>query len=115
MRCLEKEEVVFLKRKFVMHPEMKCFVAPLDTDSIWKALIFEPKNVESVQERMKQVFEDGQREFFLHGKEKFLEFQRLMNDENQKLLPFRRYGFVNLEFDKLVEAYNSDLLFATPL
>lgn len=115
-RFLDKEEIVFLKRKFARHPEMNCIVAPLATDSIWKALCFEPKNAKpSCEHRISQVYEDGQREFFLYGKAEFQKFQSIVKKVNDDLPYFARYHLKDLEFDDLVEKYQSDVLFMTSL
>lgn len=72
---IEFKDLVFLKRRFLEDKELG-YIAPLDTDSIYKALMFE--NCElgvSPEQRLYDVASGAQREFFLHGELAFKEFQ----------------------------------------
>jgi len=61
-------EMQFLKRKFVFDERFHAYVAPLEMDSIWKALAFEKldSGVSSSQ-RLFQIAQAAALEFYLHG------------------------------------------------
>lgn len=72
-------ELTFLKRSF-RFDEVLGYVAPLEKDSIYKALSFEKKEAGiTPTERLRLVAESSQREFFLHGRTAFESFQQLLN------------------------------------
>jgi len=101
-KFLEISEAVLLKRKFAVHKQLEEVVGPLDKNSIYKALCFEPKNaIPSTAHRLVQVIEGAQREFFLHGREEFVEFQKevFSLEEVVKLGPKR------LDFEELLLSY----------
>jgi len=101
-KFMNLEEMVLLKRSFKHHVELDEVVGPLDKNSIYKALCFEPKNaVPSTYHRLKQVIDGAQREFFLHGKEDFLRFQdKLVKCNSLKVIPFILH-----DFDQLLTSY----------
>jgi hypothetical protein len=87
----------FLKRNFVKHDKLG-YIAPLNIDSIWKAIAFEAKEcgVPS-RTRMEQVLLQSQRELFLHGSEEFLKFQQLLDlIEQEHELVVERLPYVKL-------------------
>ena len=94
----------FLKRSFRFDTELNLWFAPIDEDSIWKALCFQRKDAEvTPTDRLLQVGENAQREFFLYGKRVFLEKQMHLTalyDKHE--LRLRR-----LDFDVLLEEYKS--------
>jgi len=97
------EELTFLKRKIVKHLRFG-FVAPIDTDSIFKALMFEKIEAGiSPVARLNQVMLGAQREMFLHGKEAFIKFQ----DEMSEIFKKRSRSFEKLDFDALVLEYEA--------
>lgn len=67
---------VFLKRRFVWSDEMDMYLAPIDTDSIYKALCYQSKEANiDPHVRLAQVALGCQREAFLHGREFFDQMQ----------------------------------------
>lgn len=71
------EEGTFLKRRFVWSSELNAYLAPIDTDSIYKALCWQSKegNVHP-NVRLQQVALGCQREAFMHGRAFFDQMQR---------------------------------------
>lgn len=65
-------EMQFLKRRFVFDERFHAYVAPLEMDSIWKALAFEKldSGVSSSQ-RLYQIAQAASLEFYLHGDDVF--------------------------------------------
>jgi hypothetical protein len=96
------ESLTFLKRSFVF-TEMLGFVAPIVEDSIYKGMMFENRELGiSPLERLHAVCEGAQREFFLHGRNKFKLFQKFLTT----LYEEHRLGPVHLlDYDALVEEY----------
>lgn len=69
------DNLVFVKRKFRLDDELG-YVAPIATDSIYKALMFESTELGvSPEQRLYDVAMGAQREMFLHGKDEFQQFQ----------------------------------------
>jgi hypothetical protein len=93
------KEVTFLKRRFVIDGER--VLAPLDEDSIYKMLCYKvlPSHC-SDEEHEKSILNAAQREFFLHGEEKFDDFQELMKDN-------KLYN-AGLTYEKLSKEYDDD-------
>jgi hypothetical protein len=85
-------EVTFLKRRFRWDGVM--MLAPLNLTSIYKGLCFAIKSTISDKDRSIQVLEVSQYEMFMHGKEKFNEFERKL--EEIKDLTFRRFSYDDL-------------------
>jgi len=76
---LDLSEAVFLKRRFVFDAELGFYLAPLEKDSILKAVCFEDVQAETTKaSRMIDVARGVQREAFLHGREYFDEMQERM-------------------------------------
>lgn len=96
----------FVKRTFRWEAVLQLWVAPLDTDSIWKMLAFwTAKNEGGVSyvQRMCECLDVAQREMFLHGKVALEEFQGKL-EERCKDLCWTVYWY---PFDELVEKYLS--------
>lgn len=76
-RQIPFDEGTFLKRRFVWSDELKAYVAPIDTDSIYKALCFQSKegNVHP-NARLQQVALGCQREAFMHGRDFFEQMRK---------------------------------------
>jgi hypothetical protein len=74
------EDLQFVKRKFVAHDKFG-WIAPIETDSIYKSLMFEDvqMGVSPIQ-RLHDVISGAQREFFLHGRGAFEQFQGELSD-----------------------------------
>jgi DNA polymerase III delta prime subunit len=109
MKFIPFEDLTFLKRKFLWSVELKSYVAPIDTDSLYKAFCYENRdqNVTEVA-RLGDVFQGAQREAFLHGKaffQEFIEFTTSVFDKHQ--LPYKV-----LDYDMLKQEY-LDGLFRT--
>lgn len=92
---VDPSELQFVKRKFVFNELLNGYVAPLDKDSIYKALCFEDKKIGVTPvQRLVDVALNAQREAFLHGKEFFFQFQSelkvasLATDIDVKMLDF---------------------------
>jgi len=66
------ENLTFLKRKFVWSDEMSAFLAPIELDSIFKALCFQSKDANlTPRQRLCDVAQTVQREAWLHGRDFF--------------------------------------------
>jgi DNA polymerase III delta prime subunit len=103
---LSQDEVSFLKRKFRDTEEFG-FMAPIDTDSIFKALAFYSSEcgISSV-ERLRAVASSMQREAFLHGKPYFYKFKSWM------MFVFDKHSmpmFDLLDYGKLEDEYRHKL------
>lgn len=71
----------FLKRKWRTDPETGYVFAPLDEDSIWKALAYERSDSgETPEARLYACAQNAQREFFLYGREVFLNRQLVVEE-----------------------------------
>lgn len=100
---IEFEDLVFIKRKFKFNEELG-YVAPLDTDSIYKSLCFDKKDIGTTwQARLENVGRSAQREFFLHGRDAFDEFQCLLKPLAAENGIVQTY----LNYDNLVQEYKS--------
>jgi energy-coupling factor transporter ATP-binding protein EcfA2 len=100
---VSREDIVFLKRHFVFSSETNTYLAPLEKDSIYKALCFDKADSKSDSpiSRLVDIANSCQREFFLHGKKEFLEFQELLREtKDAKGIPFRL-----LDYDSLMVEY----------
>jgi hypothetical protein len=96
-------DLSFLKRKFVAD-ERFGYVAPIDTDSIYKALMFEDRKCGvSHEQRLLDVALSAQREFFLHGRKKFDGFQGFITH----LFKIKGREIELLKYDQLVEEYEN--------
>lgn len=74
-------DVTFLKRRFRFDKDSNMWFAPIEVDSIWKALCFQRQDAEiTPTERLSQVGENAQREFFLHGRDVFERQQVFLRD-----------------------------------
>lgn len=70
-------EASFLKRGFLKHSELKCYVAPLDIDSILKRFHWVKKPNEtplSFEEQFSAYVDGALRDMFLHGREAYSTF-----------------------------------------
>jgi hypothetical protein len=103
-KTVPKEELQFLKRKWVFNPDLKGYSAPIETDSIYKSLCFEGKKlgVTSVQ-RLCDVAQGAQREAFLHGRVFFSKFQSELVEVTS--LPWIPMPLVMLKYEDLVQEY----------
>jgi len=73
------ENLVFIKRHFVWDSHLSRYLAPLEWDSVIKPLCFEKVDIGTTSEqRLVDVASMGQREAWLHGKERFAEYQSLI-------------------------------------
>nr|URG14758.1 MAG: RNA dependent RNA polymerase [Picornaviridae sp.] len=70
---MELSDLTFLKRRFVLWPD-GFYRAPIDTDSIYKAMCFERKDGVSGLERLIAVYQSALREAYLHGEGFFNRF-----------------------------------------
>jgi len=78
---ISAEQISFLKRQFRFEEEVGGYVAPLDMVSIRKALMVTlPSGVVSKERAMVDCINTQNEEMFHHGKEKFLAFQRILNE-----------------------------------
>jgi hypothetical protein len=80
---VSREDAQFLKRKFRFDPDIGEYMAPLDSESIWKMLSFWDKDKQlnvSFSVRMSQAFDVAQREFFLYGKEYLSEIMPVLRE-----------------------------------
>lgn len=97
------EDLVFVKRKFVMW-EDGMYRAPLDKDSIFKALCYETNRSDtSSVERLSNVFISGQHEAYLHGREFFNQFQ----EEISTIFMKHDLPYSLLTFEELDEKFKS--------
>jgi len=73
------EECEFLKRHFVYDDKIQCWLAPIQEESILKSLFYrkDEGNISDI-EHLSQVCMNAQREYFQHGKEKYLQWQKIM-------------------------------------
>lgn len=109
---VEELQMQFVKRRFRYERRISLWVAPLDTDSIWKMLAFyTAKNEGGVSyiQRMCECLDVAQREFFLHGEVPFEEFKRELIPLCDEL-GWTVYWY---SFDELVEKYLSGESFMT--
>lgn len=99
------KDVSFVKRRFRFDVREQLWFAPLEEDSIWKALCFQRSDAAvDPYERLLQVAENAQREFFLYGKEVFLEKQAVINSMfNDADLTLPR----QLSYEYLIEEFRS--------
>jgi hypothetical protein len=101
-RYIRFEDITFLKRTFLWSDDLGGYVAPIDTDSIYKALAFESmQSGISPEQRLIDVMGGAQREAFLHGKKFFIEFQQWA----LALFANHRMNFSVLIYEELVTEY----------
>jgi hypothetical protein len=90
----------FLKRGFRFEKDLGVYVAPIDTDSIWKMLSFwntSKQNNVSFTDRMSAAFDVAQREFFFHGKDSFEYHLLVLKDlalRGDISVPWKSYDFL---------------------
>jgi hypothetical protein len=103
------EDLTFLKRRFDWSDEMGAFLAPLETDSIYKALCFERRESGvSPPERLAGIADGAQREAFLHGKEFFAKFQRELVDAFDKhQIPLKVHNYEALKGEFLENKFRT--------
>ncbi len=69
---LSIDKVSFLKRNFVYNEELKCHVAVLCEDSIWKSLMIHiPSTIDSPQKQCMDTVRSAVSEWFFYGRERF--------------------------------------------
>lgn len=104
--CNDIETCGFLKRKFYFNDDLGQYTAPLDEESIYKMMCFrEDKGTLSELEYVIIAANEANRQFFLAGKEKFDEFNRILKDATPSIV----YDRFNLDsYDKLKEIYLTD-------
>lgn len=74
---IDIKDATFLKRSFVYDEDVGCIIAPLDVSSFDKMMTARlPKADMATEAHAVCVIETAQREYFFHGKEKFLERQK---------------------------------------
>jgi hypothetical protein len=107
LESLPFEALTFVKRMFVMSPDIKQYIAPIAIDSIYKPFLYQEKGegVSSLQ-RLLDLSLAQQREAFLHGKPFFEKFQAKLTQvfENHRMIASLKY----LSFDALVEEYHNN-------
>lgn len=91
------EDLVFLKRKFVLWDD-GFYRAPLAPDSLYKALCFERKDGLRGLERLIGVYMGACREAYLHGEEFFNEFVTNCQKGFEVELPHFSFQQLNEEF-----------------
>lgn len=106
-RDLPFEDLVFIKRKFVLWSD-GWYRAPLDKDSLFKALAFQGDSTLSMSARLVSVYESMVREAYMHGEDFFNEYygwirelfikHRLAAAEGEEILSgmAKPYHFENL-------------------
>jgi len=104
-KFLSLSDLTFLKRRFLFDAELGFYMAPIECDSIYKALCFESmeKGVSSAQ-RLVDVAANCQRESFLHGKKFFDEMVAYLKetfDKHQMLHVFLELQYVDLQTEFL--------------
>jgi hypothetical protein len=103
---VSRQDAQFLKRKFRFDDDLLQYMAPLESDSIWKMLSFWSKDKQvnvSFSVRMSQAFDVAQREFFLYGKDHFHEMLPILKEMAELkdiVVPWKSY-------DELKETYLS--------
>lgn len=76
-------EASFLKRSFAYHKDLRCFVAPLEIDSILKRFHWVKKPSETplnFEEQFSAYVDGALRDMFLHGQESYLDFCLKINN-----------------------------------
>jgi hypothetical protein len=74
---ISPDDMTFLKRNFRYHPEVKCVVAPLDLDSIYKSLEWRiPSSFVNEETQMEQTTNSALREIFFHTRKENFELIR---------------------------------------
>jgi hypothetical protein len=95
-------ELTFVKRKFKFSKDLQGYVAPLETDSIYKGMMFEKRQAGVAPlQRLAEVAQGAQREMFLHGKNEFANFQLLLKGLETK----HDVHFQYLEHEALRQEY----------
>jgi len=94
------EETSFLKRGFRLDPVLG-YVAPLDINSLWKALCWTSPSELSDYDRSVALLQESQRVAFLHGKEKFIEIQEELKRASCKVR-FKMFIYEDLEKEYLL-------------
>lgn len=91
------EDLTFVKRRFSYNSELG-YIAPIETDSIYKGLMFEKKQCGvSPEQRLCDVIEGAQREYFLHGYDKFISFRAwISNVISEYRLPAKLLDYSDL-------------------
>jgi energy-coupling factor transporter ATP-binding protein EcfA2 len=105
------DELQFVKRNFVKRANLG-YVAPISTDSIWKALAFQSQDCGvSHRDRLIAVLEQVQREWFLHGEEAFIRFQSFLDEiETSNGIYVKRLDFCELTNEYIVRGLFLDQL-----
>jgi hypothetical protein len=74
-------EVSFLKREFMWNDELDAYMAPLDSESIWKSLmIFVPSSTDSPQKQCLDIVRSAVEEWFFYGRERFEKEKKFLED-----------------------------------
>jgi hypothetical protein len=106
---VSREEAVFAKRRFRFEPAIGCYVAPLEKDSIWKMLSFyKTPDDKSDTAHFAVLFDVGQREMFLHGREELVKYQEMC----EKICEKHSINVKWVGFDEYVTRFiNNDPIF----
>lgn len=99
------DELSFLKRTFRKSEELNVYVAPIDSDSIYKSLCFENiRSGISTSQRLVDLGASCQREWFLKGKKEFYAFQEWAG----KLYFEKGYHFQVLSWEELEKEWRDN-------
>lgn len=83
---IDIKEVSFLKRGFVWSQDLEKWVAPLERASIFKMLhTVNKSSAISMEEQQAEVLANANREFFLHGREDFLDAHEKLRDIAERM------------------------------
>lgn len=95
------EKLTFLKRSFRFDDELGLYVAPIDTDSLYKSLCFQEQKLGVAGDtRLKDCALSAQREAFLHGKQYFDELQTWLEGvfkKHQMTLVFQKLDWETIK------------------
>jgi len=96
---ISRDKAVFVKRGFYFCPINKVYLAPLATDSLFKALSFSDNSGKNISEteRLSQVVDMVHREFFFHGRSVF-EAEKLFLE---KIVKINRISVQFFSYDEL--------------
>jgi hypothetical protein len=99
-RYVKLKDATFLKRRFLGEGDR--VYAPLSLKSIYKSLCYRLESKATDSEHLASVLLCAQREFFLHGRTAFDEFQSVLRENG--------YVWALLEYDDLLKAFDEDRL-----
>lgn len=109
LNFVELKDVVFLKRSFRYDEEFRCYMAPLDEESIKKMMAFVKGNSNTLECLTTNNVCDAQLQYFMYGRLIFNEKSDYLY-ELLKKHELTRYVRAWPTFDELVEKYLSGIL-----